>query len=307
MSNRQFIFLHGRAQEYKDATALKAEWLESLNTGMAENGLVLPIDEKDVRFPFYGTTLYEMTQGLSESDAARIILRGNANGMGLTQEEQAFLLEFLEEVRQEADITDEQLMEVSDQYVIQRGPGQWEWVQAILRAVDRFVPYSSGSAIALATLDVYRYLTNDAIRLHIDTGIEEAFSAEKEAVVVSHSLGTVVAYNLLTRRGMANDWNIRQLITLGSPLGVTRIRRTMRALNGPLRCPPCVKAWFNAMDERDIVALYPLSTRHFPLSPKNPAIENKRDVRNHTTNNHGIAGYLNDPEVAKRIHDALVG
>jgi hypothetical protein len=60
------------------------------------------------------------------------------------------------------------------------------------------------------------------------------------------------------------------------------------------------------MDERDVVALYQLNTKCFPLNPTNPAIENKTDVRNKTENRHGIAGYLDDKDVAKRIYDALV-
>jgi hypothetical protein len=53
------------------------------------------------------------------------------------------------------------------------------------------------------------------------------------------------------------------------------------------------------------VALYPLDTAHFPLDPTTPAIHNKRDVRNRTRNRHGIAGYLDDKEVARWIYDAL--
>jgi len=36
-----------------------------------------------------------------------------------------------------------------------------------------------------------------------------------------------------------------------------------------------------------------------------PAIENKNDVANDTSNHHGITGYLKDPVVAKRLYDAL--
>ena len=60
------------------------------------------------------------------------------------------------------------------------------------------------------------------------------------------------------------------------------------------------------MDKRDVVALYPLDKKSFPLNPETPAIENKIDVRNQTSNRHGIAGYLDDQEVAKRIYDALI-
>jgi len=72
------------------------------------------------------------------------------------------------------------------------------------------------------------------------------------------------------------------------------------------RCPECVTAWFNAMDERDVVALYPLTPAFFPLAPEQPAIANKTTVRNRTRNRHGIGGYLDDQEVARRIYDALV-
>ena len=71
----------------------------------------------------------------------------------------------------------------------------------------------------------------------------------------------------------------------------------------PVGHPQCVVSWFNAMDERDVVSLYPLDAKHFPIQP---AIENKTDVDNHTDNRHGISGYLDDAEVARRIHDALV-
>ena len=60
------------------------------------------------------------------------------------------------------------------------------------------------------------------------------------------------------------------------------------------------------MDNRDVVALHPLDTSNLPIYPENPAIENKTDVRNRTDNRHGIAGYLDDAEVARRIYNALV-
>ncbi|PLC51106.1 hypothetical protein CR159_05815 [Pollutimonas subterranea] len=60
------------------------------------------------------------------------------------------------------------------------------------------------------------------------------------------------------------------------------------------------------MDERDVVALYPLNASHFPLEPAVPSIKNKQDVHNRTENRHGVSGYLDDKEVARQIYDALV-
>jgi hypothetical protein len=89
-------------------------------------------------------------------------------------------------------------------------------------------------------------------------------------------------------------------VTVGSPLAIGAVRHALKNF-ARLRCPQCAAVWFNALDERDVVALYPLDTS-FPLNHQHPAIENKTTVDNHTD---GIAGYLNDPDVARRIYNAL--
>jgi hypothetical protein len=298
---RQLVFVHGRAQERKDSVALKAEWIEALEEGLAKSGLTLPIPETEVRFPFYGDTLYDMVDGKSGDQAAEVIVRGTDTD----DDEQRFTRELIEEIRQKAGITDAQIAEAVGQEVVERGPLDWGWVRGTLKALDRFVPHGSGASIALFTRDVYQYLNNSLVREKIDTGVSAAFKRDVETVVVAHSLGTVVAYNLMRQAGHLRGWKVPLFVTVGSPLAVSVIRKTVKGF-GPTRCPECVSEWFNAMDERDVVALYPLDTNSFPLNPADPAIENKRDVRNKTRNRHGIAGYLDDAEVARRIYDSLV-
>jgi hypothetical protein len=147
------------------------------------------------------------------------------------------------------------------------------------------------------------------IRRKIDTGMMTAMTAGVESVVVSHSLGTVVAYTLLQREGGTHNWNVPLFVTVGSPLAVNAIRNLAPGVGevGGNRTPACVTAWFNAMDGRDVVSLYPLDVEHFPLTPPDRPIENKTDVDNPTDNRHGISGYLGDPVVAKRIYDAVHG
>ena len=69
-----------------------------------------------------------------------------------------------------------------------------------------------------------------------------------------------------------------------------------------LKMPEGVSGWFNAYDDRDVVALRALDSSTFPITPP---IRNKADVNNHTTNRHGIVGYLDDAEVARWICEAL--
>ncbi len=157
----------------------------------------------------------------------------------------------------------------------------------------------SSTSIAIFTSDVYQYLRNPGIRDQIEEGIRKAIEPTP-TVVVAHSLGTVVAYNLLRRDGAVNKWQIPVFVTLGCPLAVTAIRKALT----PNKHPECVGHWFNAMDNRDIVALYPLDTTNgWDIKP---AIENETDVKNPTENRHGISGYLSDRHVAQRIYEALV-
>lgn len=297
---RQLVLVHGRAQEHKDGAALKVEWLDALQEGLAKSGLSLPIDERDVRFPFYGDTLYQMVEGKTSDEAAQVIVRGQS----ADADEQRFVRAVMEEIRKRNGITDDQLAEVSGQEVVDKGPLNWEWLQSILRAVDRFVPHGSGTSIALFTHDVYHYLKNTNIRDKIEAGVGEALTPGTESVVVGHSLGSVVAYRMLRAQGHLRGWNVPLFVTVGAPLAVEEIRKSLRN-TATIRCPQCVARWHNAMDDRDVVALYPLTPDQFPLDPDEPMIENRTDVRNRTDNRHGIAGYLDDRDLAKLIHDAL--
>jgi hypothetical protein len=104
----------------------------------------------------------------------------------------------------------------------------------------------------------------------------------------------VVAYNVLGAAGR----KIPLYVTVGSPLGIRAIRRTL----GTIVNPCGTKGWYNAYDSHDVVALYPLDRDNFDVTP---AITNNGSVQNWTDNRHGIIGYLDDAEVAKAIHSRL--
>ncbi len=289
MRNARLVFVHGRAQENKDSVALKAEWIDALRTGLAKSGLTLPLAEDEIKFPYYGQTLFDLVSGAST--VADVVVRG---GSSSADDEQRFQQAFLQEVQHAMGITDSQVEEALAAEVRQRGPLNWEWVQGILRAIDQHLPGASGISIALVTRDVYQYLRNPGVRDKIEVGVRQTMQPGVPTVVVSHSLGTVVAYNLLRREGKDQNWQVPLFVTLGSPLAVKAIKSAL----APIDYPACAQHWFNAMDERDVVALYPLSPARFDVDTP---IENKTDVRNSTENRHGIAGYLSDPDVAQRI------
>jgi hypothetical protein len=289
------VLIHGRAQENKDAQALKDSWVESLRKGLGKSNLTLPIVETDIKFPYFGQSLFDRVSGKPEDQVAEIIIKGPQASTA----ERDFMLAVLKEVAREKGVTEAEIMAVADSAVIQKGIQNWESVQRILKALDRHVPPASTASIAIATQDVYKYLFNPNVTEPIDTGIRKAMTANIATVVVSHSLGTVVAFKMLKEMAQGAGWKVPLFVTLGSPLAVTAIRKRLL----PLKHPACVGTWFNAMDPRDLVSLYPLDSANFKIDPE---VENKTDVDNFTDNRHGIAGYLEDPVVARRIRDALL-
>lgn len=289
---RTLVLVHGRAQEHKDPLAVKQEWLSALDVGAHHVGRPLDLPDDRIRLPYYGQTLYDLVSGDPER-AAEVVVRGSEDGPNA---EEQFVREAVLEIAEHAGITESQVLAETGEDVVERGPLNWRWVRATLTALDR-LPNVSAWSVALATRDVYQYLNNVRVRDTIEDGVRQALDGTDEAVVVSHSLGTVVAYNLLRREAAARGWKVPLLITLGSPLAVTTIARTLR----PVSWPDPVGTWFNAYDPQDIVALHPLTTPWFGVD----GIDNYGKVDNPTSNQHGISGYLSDPRVAATILDAV--
>ena len=212
---RKLVFVHGRAQQHKDSLALKQEWIDAWRSGLDAAGLEMPVTAADIRFPYYGDALDQLAGGADPATAAAVIIRGNE----LDAEEKRFANAIALHI-QEKFISRDQMAAVAGREVVERGPLQWEWFQGVLQAVDRYVPGASAASIALATHDVYQYLRNEAVRDILDDGVMQAMQSDVETVVVSHSLGTVMAYRVLRQFGQARGWRVPQFVTLGSPLSV---------------------------------------------------------------------------------------
>lgn len=289
---KRVLFVHGRGQGGRSSDALKAEWMGALQQGTAAIGRTVPAD-LELAFPFYGDVLERFAAQFDTPPVSDMQARGSPQD----DEFLAFQAEFAEALRKQAGITDAQVDAEYGPNPAPRGPLNWQWVQAILRAIDKHSPGMGQKTLEAFTRDVFLYVTRVAVRDAID-GIVSAALAEEPTVVVSHSLGTVVAYSVL--RSERRALQVPLLVTLGSPLAVRSVRDHFR----PLAFPGPVGAWYNAFDRRDVVSLYPLDAENFPL--RGP-IENFAGVRNHTDNRHGIVGYLDNAEVVAQILNGLGG
>jgi pimeloyl-ACP methyl ester carboxylesterase len=111
-----------------------------------------------------------------------------------------------------------------------RGPLNWEWVHAIIRAIDKYGGGLSSDSIEQFTRDVYLYTRVQTVRDAVDA-IVRAQLNEKQTIVVAHSLGTIVAYNVL--RADPRALSVPLLTTVGSPLGIRAVRDQLLPLSFP--------------------------------------------------------------------------
>ena len=285
----KLVLVHGRSQGGQNGVVLRKYWLDALAYGFERAGFAMPSGTV-VELPFYGDRLDQLVAQTNAPLTLNIAARGTASDVNGTLRG-----EILWDLAANAGLNDADIARELGDGPQEKGPQNWTWVLAIARALDR-VPGLNVELVDLITRDVYAYLTFPAIRRVIDTLVAGSMGSDA-CVVVGHSLGSVVAYNVLCDRAASPAYP--RFITVGSPLGVRAIQRH---LTPPLRSPACVTRWFNAYRPYDIVALRALDARTFAVAPP---IENKGDVANFTDNRHSIEGYLADPFVAARIAEYL--
>ena len=244
----QLLFLHGRRQEGKDPQALRAKWAGGLARGLALTGLP-SVDPVDAWFPFYGDAFaaslaareaIAVDPAAAEADPAEALAPSDPSTRSVYES-------LIEEAAERAGLPPDVAAEPAEREgfgdLVGRLQKQLSWV-ANRSGLDQVL-------IAAVFRDVAAYLDRGEIReLVLDTVLETA-PASGKLVLVSHSLGTVVAMDLLTR--LPDQVEVVQLVTAGSPLGMDTVFKRLLS-RGPRR-PDRVGGWLNAWCPADAVAI----------------------------------------------------
>jgi hypothetical protein len=98
--------------------------------------------------------------------------------------------------------------------------------------------------------DVRAYATSDRTRRAVIDRIHEGLPTSGKAVLVAHSLGTVVALDLL--HFLPDGLTVELLVTLGSPLALQPLRQELMGAGFPWPYRH-VSGWLNAYDPADFV------------------------------------------------------
>jgi len=154
-------------------------------------------------------------------------------------------------------------------------------------------------------VQVRRYFTEPGLRKKIRQRVADVVEHDT-TVIVGHSLGSVVAYEVICAHP---DWPIRALVTLGSPLGIRNLSLD-RLEPAPLPArgqsdeltgswPGSAEAWTNIADEGDIVALVKDLRPRFVPRVTSWLVHNGAHA-------HDIAPYLSTREAGAAILAGLV-
>jgi hypothetical protein len=174
---------------------------------------------------------------------------------------------------------------------------------AVLRSVRAFEARwgrGAGALLLGRVRQVHAYLSDARVAGMIRAAVAAEIDL-KTQVLLGHSLGSVVAYDLL-RCGVEGPSSItpgvRTLVTFGSPLAWSAVRRRLEGPSPGSFSVPRGITWVNVHDPRDAV------TAGAPLGPLASGIVD-HPVDNGSRDAHGARRYLRHKELARAVLDGL--
>ena len=165
------------------------------------------------------------------------------------------------------------------------------------------------AVLAVKMHELYSYYNVPSVRARldgiVDLAITRALSRGDRVVLVAHSMGTIVCYNVL--RAMESDIDAPriQFVTLGSPLGMPHVKMKLVQEYGNVRVPTNVARWSNFADRRDPVAVDPFLRDDFEPSRFGVAPVDDLVLNEWAPVHHKSYDYLRRPEVASAIWAGL--
>jgi predicted alpha/beta hydrolase family esterase len=149
------------------------------------------------------------------------------------------------------------------------------------------------------------YKVQDEIRGRMIAALQAGAKAKGPHVVVSHSMGTVIAYDCLKRVGAAPM--VDGLMTIGSPLGLDEIQDKMQPEWTRANGFPFEKVngkWVNVYDRLDPVAGFDPSFANDYRRNDKPEVDDVNE-QSYGSWRHDITKYLQGPQLRQKLRDLL--
>ena len=144
---------------------------------------------------------------------------------------------------------------------------------------------------------VSKYVSSKETRNAVWSSVLGQLPSEGRAIVIAHSLGSIVMLDLLAR--LPQDLHIDLLLTIGSPMGVRALTRHHGGIDTVSGFPsPAVGSWVNVYDRDDVVTVSRGAAGRFPAALDAPI---------DTGRTHELRAYMSQPVVAAAVGLACFG
>ncbi|WP_199755240.1 hypothetical protein [Amycolatopsis sp. WAC 04197] len=198
----QIVCVHGIGQQVAGEQTLLRDWTPAILDGLTRAGHAGAATADDVVMGFYGDLFRPVGERLAVGDPMFTV-----DDVALGLEEDLLLAWWREAARVDPKVAP------PDADTLLRAPGS---VQAALRQLSRS-RFFGGLALRAMVSDLKQvrlYLQDQQLREAARAAVGKLIT-EETRVVLAHSLGSVVAYELLAAMP---GHSVRALVTLGSPL-----------------------------------------------------------------------------------------
>lgn len=247
----QIVYVHGIAQQLKGPEILAREWSVALRDGMRHANCpeeALPPDES-IKVAFYGD-LFRAHPDQDGTDAD--VEKGDTSSYVLADIEDGIEADLLLDWAETAGIVASADSAADETEKSGRAPRSFQKAAVALLSVPFFAGLTD-SLLVGALKQVRWYLTKPAIREEARRRVAALLSDETR-LVIGHSLGSIVAYEVLCRAAQEIK---PAFVTIGSPLGLPNLifeRLDPRPIDGTGARPGTIRSWTNIADKHDIVA-----------------------------------------------------
>ena len=292
----KIIFIHGMNQQNYDEDTLKQHWLNLFKTGLSHAEQNIELKSLDIKLPFYGDLLTK--HQLNNSLDLNTMLPKSLSHLHFPfhlWHNTSIIEEHSPCITPLPCFNPEQSESLTQRLSVITALTKDHAFKELIMFLNHY-PKLHETLMHKFLIETYLYLSNSDFMHEVHHRIMSHLHPSKDHIIVAHSLGTVIAYNLLHQ---FNHFRVHRFITLGSPLAFKVIQEKLTL---PISRPPQLHGdWFNFYSPDDFLTAFPLSEAPFNFEPPiiNQAITTPVDKP------HQITGYLAHPAVIKSIVDAL--
>ena len=188
--------------------------------------------------------------------------------------------------------------------------GVFDWAGDVLDSMKNHfgVDATADTVLKLKLKDLSKYYEKEDVRNTLRTRLKDEILKHKDEriMVLSHSMGTIIAYDVLRNIGREHPrLIIDHFVTLGSPLGLPHVKYKAAQKSSLVRTPSIVQRWSNFADKRDPVAMDAHLAGDYAANDKGVVVKDDLVANDWGGIHHKSYGYLRTPEVSKVIRDFI--